>query len=191
MNNLFTSIILVATICLSTCSTINPNPNNMQKRGCPIKKETTSILYTYAYNSGIAVRKEYSITPDSVVWRYIDHRNGFTLSDKVEYDKMEYEALIDTLSQVAFKVRQVKTSPSSGGGGYAYAFFDSNGKYLGFGVVNYIASGDNKTAEDAIKQFLYDHKTAGEQAEEEAQDKGLLHIDMEEFPESLVPYRVK
>ncbi len=191
MNNLFTSIILATTICLSTCITNNPNPTTMQKSKCPIKKETTSILYTYAYNSGIGVRKEYSITPDSVVWKYIDIRNGFTLSDKVEYDRKEFDALIDTLSQVAFKVRQVKSTPSSGSGGYAYAFFDDNGKYLGYGVVNNIASGDNQIAEDAIKQFLHDHKTAGEQVAEEAIEKNLLHIDMEEFPESLVPYRVK
>ena len=129
--------------------------------------------------------------PDSVVWKYIDIRNGFTLSDKVEYDRKEFDALIDTLSQVAFKVHHVKSTPSSGGGGYAYAFFDDNGKYLGYGVVNNIASGDNQLAEDAIKQFLHDHKTAGEQAEEEAKEKEFLRIDMEKLPETLEPYRVK
>ena len=142
-------------------------------------------------NSGIAVQTDYDITPDSITWLYRDRRNGFILRDVVKYDPKDYDALIDTLSQVAFKVRHVKSTASRGGGGYAYSFFDSKGKYLGYGVANYIASGDNEIAEEAISQFLYTHRTAGEQAVKDAKEKGMLYINMEEFPETLVPYRLQ
>ena len=191
MKILLASLLLAATICLFTCNAGNTIPDAMQKRRCPIKKETTAIRYTVSSNSGIAVLTEYDITPDSVIWHYTDHRNGFNLRDVVKYDRKDFDTLIDTLSQVAFKVREVKSIPTTGGGGYAYSFFDSDGRYLGYGVVNHIASGDNKTAEEAISQFLDTHKTAGEQAVEEALQKGTLYIDIEEFPEALVPYRVK
>ena len=188
MKNLLTTLILAASTCLSTCYA-----GNYDKQGhkCPIKKETTAIRYTVASNSGIGTQTEYDITPDSVTWRYIDYRNGFTLSDVVKHDKKDYDALIDILSQVEFKVHRDNSIPSTGGGGYAYAFFDSNGTYLNYGVVNNIASGDNKTAEEAISQFLDTHRTTGEQAVKEALENGMLHIDIEEFPETLVPYRVK
>ena len=139
----------------------------------------------------MGAREEYDITPDSVTWRYIDYRNGFTLCDVVACDRNDYIALIETLSQVAFKVRRDNSVPSTGGGGYSYAFFDSNGQYLGYGVVNNIASGDNKIAEKAISQYLDAHPTAGKKAVDEAKEKGLLYIDIEEFPETLAPYRVK
>ena len=191
MKILLASLILATIVCLYTCNASIPIPDGKQKRGCPIKKETTFIRYTLSSNSGIGVRREYDITPDSVTWRYIDQRNDFILSDAVECDRKEYNALIDTLSQVAFKVHREKSIPSAGGGGYSYSFFDSNGRYLGYGVVNNIASGDHKTAEKAISQFLDTHRTAGEKATEEALKKGRLYIDIEEFPETLVPYRVK
>ena len=191
MNNLFAFIILAATICLTACCATIKNPNAIQKRGCPIKKETTAIRYTISSNSGIAVQTEYDITPDSLVWHYTDRRNGFILSDAVRYNRNDFDTLIDSLTQVSFKVRAVKPSSSSGGGGYAYSFFDINGRYLGYGVVNNVASGDNKTAEEAISQFIEIHKTAGEQAVEEAKEKDMLYIDIENFPESLAPYRVK
>ena len=191
MKILLASLLLSATICLFTCNAGNPIPDAMKKRRCPIKKETTAIRYTISSNSGIAVQKEYDITPDSITWHYSDYRNGFNLRDVVKYDRKDFDTLIDTLSQVAFKVRQVNSIPTTGGGGYAYSFFDNDGRYLGYGVVNNIASGDNKTAEEAISQFIDTHKTAGEQAVEEALKNGTLYIDIEEFPETLVPYRVK
>ena len=167
------------------------NTSGNNGKACPIKKETTSILYSRNFGSGVAVSIQYNITSDSLTWKYTDHRNGFILSDVVRYDKKEFDALIDTLSQVSFKVKSVKPSAASGGGGYSYAFFDSTGKYLGYGVVNNIASGDNETAEEAISQFLYTHRTAGEQAVKDAKEKGMLNINMEEFPETLVPYRLQ
>lgn len=191
MKILLASLLLSATICLFTCKAAHPIPEAMQKRRCPIKKETTAIRYTISSNSGIAVQTEYDIMPDSVIWHYTDHRNDFILRDVVKYDRKDFDTLIDTLSQVAFKVRQVNSIPTTGGGGYAYSFFDNDGRYLGYGVVNNIASGDNKTAEEAISQFIDTHKTAGEQAVEEALKNGTLYIDIEEFPEALVPYRVK
>ena len=191
MKNILASFILAVTTCLATCNASNPITNDTQKRGCPIKKETTSIHYTVSSNSGIAVQTEYNITPDSVIWHYTDHRNGFTLSDVMRYDRKDFDALIGILSQVAFKVNHVKSIPTTGGGGYAYSFYDNNGRYLGYGVVNNIASGDNKTAEDAISKFLETHKTTGERAVEDAIEKGILYIDIEEFPEILLPYRVK
>lgn len=191
MKYLLTSLILAATTGLSTCHAGNPDPDAAQKRGCPIKKETTAIRYTVSSNSGIAVQTEYNITSDSVTWHYTDHRNNFVLYDVVKYDRKDFNALVDILSQVSFKVRHAKSIPSSGRGGYAYSFFDSNGRYLGYGVVNNIASGDNETAEEAISQFLDNHKTAGECAVEDALEKGTLYIDIEEFPETLVPYRVE
>lgn len=191
MKYLLFSLILAATTCLSTCHAGNTNLDAVQKRGCPIKKETTTIRYTVTSNSGIAVQTEYNITCDSVTWYYSDHRNGFVLYDVVKYDRKDFDALIDILSQVSFKVRRVESIPSAGGGGYAYSFFDNNGRYLGYGVVNNIASGDNKVAEKAISQFLENHKTAGERAVEEALEKGILHIDIYEFPETLVPYKVE
>ena len=187
MKYLIAFLFLANATSLSSC---NPNLHTAQNQGCPIKKETTAIRYTVASNSGIAVKTEYHITPDSVTWYYSDHRNGFDLRDVVKYDKKDFEDLVGLLSQVAFKVDHVESIPTSGGGGYAYSFFDNNGKYLGYGVVNYIASGDNKTAEKAISQFLDNHKTAGELAVEEAKEKGMLYIGIDEFPESLVPYRV-
>ena len=191
MKHLFFSLILAATTCLSTCHAGNTNTDAVQKRGCPIKKETTVIRYIVSSNSGIATQTEYNITCDSVTWHYTDRRNNFVLYDVVKYDRKDFDALVDILSQVSFKVRHVKSIPSTGGGGYAYSFFDSNGRYLGYGVVNNIASGDNKTAEEAISQFLDSHKTAGEQAVEEALEKGALYIGIDEFPEALVPYRVE
>ncbi len=191
MNNYLASLILAATTGLSTCNAGAPNPDAILKRGCPIKKETTAIRYIVTSNSGIAVQTEYSITPDSVIWHYTDHRNGFILNDVVKYDREDFDTLVDTLSQVSFKVRHVESIPTTGGGGYAYSFFDSNGRYLGYGVVNNIATGDNETAEKAISHFLATHKTAGELAVEEAKEKGTLYIDIDEFPEALVPYRIE
>ncbi len=187
---LFASFILAATTCLATCNARTSITNGTQKRGCPIRKETTAIRYTVSSNSGIAVQTEYNITSDSVSWYYTDHRNGFTLRDVVKYDREDFDSLIGILSQVEFKVRHVKSIPTSGGGGYAYSFSDNNGIYLGYGVVNNIASGDNDTAETAISQFLETHKTSGERAVEEAIENGLLYIGIEEFPEPLLPYRV-
>lgn len=191
MKILFASLILAAATCFTACNAGNPVTDATQKSKCPIKKETTAIRYTFAYNSGVGAREEYDITPDSVTWRYIDYRNGFTLCDAVVCDRNDYVALIETLLQVAFKVRRDNSVPSTGGGGYSYAFFDSNGQYLGYGVVNNIASGDNKIAEKAISQYLDAHPTAGKKAVDEAKEKGLLYIDIEEFPETLAPYRVK
>lgn len=191
MKILLASLMLAAAACFSTCNMSNPIRDAVQKSRCPIKKKTTAIRYTVSSNSGIAVQEEYNISPDSVTWHYTDHRNGFILSDVVKYDRRDYDALIDTLSQVAFKVRHVESIPLAGAGGYSYSFFDSNGRYLGYGVVNYIASGDNERAEKAISEFLNTHKTAGEQAVEEALKKELLYIDIEEFPEMLEPYRRK
>ncbi len=189
MKYILASLILAAIPYLSTC---NANDSSAaQKRKRPIKKETTAIRYTISSNSGIAVQTEYNITSDTVTWHYTDHRNGFVLYDVVKYDRKDFEDLVGILSQVEFKVRHVESIPTSGGGGHAYSFFDSNGRYLGYGVVNNIATGDNKTAEVTISQFLDTHKTAGERAVEEAKEKGALHIDMEEFPETLVPYRVE
>ena len=191
MEHLLATLILAGVTCLSTCNTSNPNPNAIQKSGCPIKKETTAIRYTVSTNSGVAVEKEYDITSDSLSWHYTDHRNGFVLGDVVKYSREDFDSLVGILSQVAFEVRHVESTPTTGGGGYAYSFFDNKGRYLGYGVVNNIAFGDNQTAERAIGQFLETHKTAGEQAVEEAMEKGLLYIDIEEFPETLVPYRVE
>ena len=191
MKFILSFITLAAMTCLLSCNASNPMTNSQQKQGCPIKKETTSIHYTHSTNSGIAVLTEYIITQDSLTWYYTDHRNGFTLRDMVKYDSKEYEALINTLSQVQFKVRHENTIPTSGGSGFSYAFYDSNGKYLGYGKVNNIASGDNKVAEKAIADFLNAHMTAGEKAVEEAKKNHLLYIDIEEFPESLMPYKVE
>ena len=191
MKKLLASLIVAATTCLSACNASNPTPDAMRKSKCPIKKETTAIRYTVSSNSGIAVQTEYDITSDSITWHYTDHRNGFTLCDVVKYDRKDFDDLIGILSQVEFKVRQVNSIPSTGGGGYAYSFFDDNGRYLGYGVVNNIASGDNKIAEEAIVQFIDTHKTAGEQAVEEALEKGTLYIDIEEFPETLVPFKME
>jgi len=183
-------IIIAAMTGLIACNaSYNTSGNN--GKACPIKKETTSILYSRNFGSGVAVSIQYNITSDSLTWKYTDHRNGFILSDVVRYDKKEYDALIDTLSQVSFKVKSVKPSAASGGGGYSYAFFDSTGKYLGYGVVNNIASGDNTIAEDAISRFVTTHTTEGEKAVETAKENKLLYIDMEEFPEMLTPFRVK
>ena len=190
MNHLLTSLILAAATCLLSCNASRPAPDDTQKRGCPIKKETTAIRYTISSNSGIAVQREYNITPDSLTWHYTDYRNSFTLSDVVKYDSEDFDALIGVLSKVAFEVRHVKSIPTSGAGGFAYSFYDSKGRYLGYGVVNNIASGNNKTAEEAISQFLETHKTAGERAVEKAIEQGTLYIDIEEFPETLMPYRV-
>ena len=188
MITLVVVFIMATATCLSACHA--GNLGLLGKRH-PIKKETTAIHYSIHTNSGIAVQTDYDITPDSITWLYRDRRNGFILRDVVKYDPKDYDALIDTLSQVAFKVRHVKSNTARGGGGYAYSFFDSKGKYLGYGVVNNIASGDNKIAEKAISQYLDAHPTAGKKAVDEAKEKGLLYIDIEEFPETLAPYRVK
>ena len=67
--------------------------------------DTTAIHYSMHGNSGVAVQTDYDITPDSITWQYRDRRNGFILRDVVKYAPKDYEALIETLSQVAFKVR--------------------------------------------------------------------------------------
>ena len=191
-NRLLITLVVVFIMATATClSACHAGNHGLLGKRRPIKKETTAIHYSIHTNSGIAVQTDYDITPDSITWLYRDRRNGFTLRDVVKYDPKDYDALIDTLSQVAFKVRHVKSTASRGGGGYAYSFFDSKGKYLGYGVSNYIASGDNETAEEAISQFLYTHRTAGEQAVKDAKEKGKLNINMEEFPETLVPYRLQ
>jgi hypothetical protein len=111
-------IIIAAMTGLIACNaSYNTSGNN--GKACPIKKETTSILYSRNFGSGVAVSIQYNITSDSVTWKYTDHRNGFILSDVVRYDKKEYDALIDTLSQVSFKVKSVKPLAAAGGGGYS------------------------------------------------------------------------
>ena len=191
-NRLLITLVVVFIMATATCLTAchAGNLGSFGKKR-PIKKETTAIHYYIHTNSGIAVQTDYDITPDSITWLYRDRRNGFILRDVVKYDPKDYDALIDTLSQVAFKVRHVKSNTARGGGGYAYSFFDSKGKYLGYGVVNNIASGDNTIAEDAISRFVTTHTTEGEKAVEAAKENKLLYIDMEEFPEMLTPFRVK
>lgn len=191
MKEFLVCLILVGGICLYACTASNSSADADKRPACPIKKETTAIRYTVASNSGIAVLIEYDITPDSLIWHYTDHRNSFTLKDTVTYDRKDYDSLIGFLSHVAFKVHKDNSIPETGGGGYSYSFFDNGGKYLGYGVVLNIATGDNKNAEEAISQFVNNHKTAGEQAVEEALEKHLLYIDVPEFPETLLPYRVK
>ena len=99
--------------CLTACHAGNLGLLGKKR---PIKKETTAIHYSIHTNSGIAVQTDYDITPDSITWLYRDRRNGFILRDVVKYDPKDYDALIDTLSQVAFKVRHVKSNTARGGG---------------------------------------------------------------------------
>ncbi|MBP5507525.1 MAG: hypothetical protein J6Y23_06745 [Prevotella sp.] len=190
MKTIVILIIMAAMTGLIACNASYKTSENDGKL-CPIKKETTSILYSRSLGSGEAVLIQYNITSDSLTWKYTDHRNGFILSDVVRYDRKEFDALIDALSQVSFKVKKTKPDVGAGARGYSYYFYDINGSYLDYGVTNHVAVGDNAIAEKAISRFVTTHTTEGEKVTETARKEGVLYIDMEEFPDILTPFRVK
>lgn len=140
---------------------------------CPIQKATTSIIYTHHTNSGIAVETEYSIKPESLKWYYHDKRNGFSLCDEIKYDRKDFEALIDTLSRIPFKVISVNEIPTVGGSGYHYYFRTDDTTYLNYGNFNPIASGKNYLSEKAIEEFISKHKTQCQQAIDKIQEKAI------------------
>ena len=192
MKTFLTAAILAAILAQASCLSHKELPGQIS--GCPVKKETTAIRYTSHTNSGIAQQTEYTITPDSLEWRFKDWRNGFSLYDMVKYGNEDFTALIDSLSQIPFKVFHENTPPTSGGRGYAYSFMDNKGVYLGYGSSNNIASGKNDQAEEMIGDFIETHKTDGQKTLEDVEEKlrrEIGFVNYDPLPEELEKYVVK
>ena len=161
---------------------------------CPIKKETTAISYNHHTNSGIAVETSYDIKPDSLVWFYSDKRNGFSLRDVIRYDKKDFEALIDTLSRIPFRVFYSNAIPTVGGSGYDYYFLDNEKRYLHYGNFDPVATGKYPAAEAAIEEFINTHKTKCQQTMESIIEKARQEgrtTRFETLPKELLKYEMK
>ena len=123
----------------------------------PIMRETTAIHYTHHTNSGEAIETRYIITRDSMQWQRRDMRNDLETSGMVSYDSKDFDELIGTLSQIPFRVFPDNTTPTVGNSGYYYFFYINDKKYLEYGSSNFVASGQNYTAEKAIDNFTKKH----------------------------------
>ncbi len=123
----------------------------------PIMRETTAIHYTHHTNSGEAIETRYIITRDSMQWQRREMRKNLETSGVESYDSKDFDELLDTLSQIPFRVFPDNTTPTVGNSGYYYFFYINDKKYLEYGSSNFVASGQNYTAEKAIDNFTKKH----------------------------------
>ena len=176
---------------MSTCNSA-PNETSTEGKGCPIKAETSKIVYYEYSNSGLAIHTKYEIYRDSIVWDYEEVRNDCHLRDVITYPDKDFDELIGQLSKIKFSAKDSHDT-SSGGSGYYYAFSTSDKDYFHFNS-SYKLSGDIGSACELIQSFIKSHTTDGLAAFQRlsaAPHERAVLGEFEELPEELEKYRVK
>ncbi len=128
--------------------------------GKPIKAETSHIRYTEFSNSGLAITTKYDIYRDSLVWDYLEMRNDCHLRDVVKFNPKLFDELVANLSKLKFSAKDTHDA-SSGGDGYAYAFFAKEKDYFHFNST-YKTKGDIDKLMELIQGFIDEHPTDAE-----------------------------
>lgn len=158
-------------------------------RPCPIMRGTTRIVYAEHENSGIASETRYEITADSLIWDFTEPRYDRHLRDVARYERHDFEALVEALSQVKFSARDADDH-NSGGGGWGCGFYNEKGRYLTFNC-QFKLSGDYKEVIRRILAFAREHKPEGlklyDRLKAEPHEQG-MYGDFEELPEALKTY---
>lgn len=121
----------------------------------PIKVETTKIVYTSYTNSGIAIVTKIEITRDSVMHDRVDYRQNLHRQISVEIDGKDFDELINLLSTISFKVKNIENT-SAGGSGWAYSFENAKGCYMYFNSEDKVSGNYDKVIK-AISQFIEHH----------------------------------
>ena len=121
----------------------------------PIKMETTKIVYTSYTNSGTAIVTKIEITRDSMMRDQKDYRNNLHQQTSVKIDGKDYDELINLLSAISFKVKNIDDT-SAGGSGWAYSFETASGRYMYFNSSDKL-SGNYDEVIKAISQFIEHH----------------------------------
>lgn len=121
----------------------------------PIKVETTKIVYTSYTNSGTAIVTKIEITRDSVVRDRVDYRHNLHRQASVVIDGKDFDELINLLSTISFKVKNIENT-SAGGSGWAYSFENAKGRYMYFNSEDKV-SGNYDEAIKVISQFIERH----------------------------------
>ena len=195
--------ICIACVCVAICCSNQKDPaqvlnnqelNVTQKSAhrCPVKSNTTKIIFGLYTNSGIAIQSKHEISRDSIVWDYNEMRNGCHLRDVIANDGGDYDRLISDLSQVQFRAKDMHDT-SSGGDGYWYSFEVGSKTYFSFNS-SYDISGDFDKLELLIDEYIKGHPTVAEELftrlSLEPHDKAMFG-EFETLPEELEQYRLK
>ena len=203
MKRLFIIPICIACVCVAVCCAYQKGPahilgnqdmNATQKsvHGCPIKSNTTKIIFGVYTNSGIAIQSRHEISRDSIVWDYYERRNGCHLRDVIANDGGDYDRLVSDLSQIKFRAKDMHDT-SAGGDGYWYSFEVGSKPYYSFNS-SFDISGDFDKLELLIAEYIREHPTEAEELFNrlslEPHNKAVFG-EFETLPEALEQYRQK
>ena len=195
--------VCIACACVAICCSFQKGPAQVfgnhdvhakQKsaRHCPVKPNTTKIIFGMHTNSGIAIQSKHEISRDSIVWDYYEMRNGCHLRDVIENDGEDYDRLVSDLSQVKFRAKDMHDT-SAGGDGYWYSFEAGAKPYFSFNS-SYDISGDFEKLYFLIANYIKGHPTKAEELHFrlslEPHDRAEFG-EFETLPKELEPYRLK
>lgn len=168
------------------------NVTKKSSRRCPVKSNTTKIVFGMYTNSGIAIQSKHEISRDSIVWDYDEMRNGCHLRDVIANDGEDYDRLVSDLSQVKFRAKDTHDT-SAGGDGYWYSFEAEAKPYFSFNS-SFDISGDFDKLYFLIADYIKGHPTKAEELHNrlslEPHDRAEFG-EFETLPKELEPYRVK
>lgn len=165
MKTVFALFLCVTCLAVTTCGSQRSDNSESEKSendmaGKPIKSETSHIRYTEFSNSGLAITTKYDIYRDSLVWDYLEMRNDCHLRDVVKFNPKLFDELVASLSKLKFSAKDTHDA-SSGGDGYAYAFFAKEKDYFHFNS-SYKTKGDIDKLMELIQGFIDEHPTDAE-----------------------------
>lgn len=122
---------------------------------CPIKEDTTKIIYYCHTGSGLAISMTVELYPDHLVWTYNDARKRHREHKVYDQEREYFEKLVKELSTIRFSARDRRPHPT-GGAGYSYSFEVDAERYLSFDNFHQF-SGDYKKVQNLIMQFIEEH----------------------------------
>lgn len=199
MKRLYIVSVCIACVCIAICCSyqnnradIGLNATHKSARHCPVKPNTTKIIYGQHTNSGIAIQSKHEISRDSIVWDYYEIRNGCHLRDVIANDGEDYDRLVSDLSQVKFRAKDMHDT-SAGGDGFWYSFEAGAKPYFSFND-SFDISGDFDKLELLIAEYIKGHPTKAEELFNRLSLEPHNKADFGEFetlPEELEQYRLK
>ena len=202
MKRLFIIPICIACFCGAVCCSYKKGPaqvldnhnlnSTKSAHRCPIKPNTTKIIFGLHTNSGIAIQSKHEISRDSIVWDYNEMRNGCHLRDVIANDSEDYDRLVSDLSQIKFRAKDMHDT-SSGGGGFWYSFEIGSKSYFSFNS-SFDISGDFDKLELLIAEYIRAHPTEAEELHNRLSLEPHNRAEFGEFeilPEELEQYRLK
>lgn len=203
MKQLYIIPICIACVCVAVCCSykkgsaqvLNNQNLNVTKKSthrCPIKSNTTKIIFGQHTNSGIAIQSKHEISRDSIVWDYNEMRNGCHLRDVIANDGEDYDRLVSDLSQIKFRAKDMHDT-SSGGSGFWYSFEIGSKSYFSFNN-SFNISGDFDKLELLIAEYIKAHPTKAEELHKRLSLESHNRAEFGEFetlPEELEQYRLK